>query len=391
MSTGRLSLEAQYELLSRGANAFVYHLVPFLRRCVRFVALPYCYLNVNWELCTRSRIGVWLDFFYIFFVLKYYPDNYSPCRLWEKPRSEWKYYYGSNYDPYQRKRLQRAVQPPEYEILFKDKWITDALCQQAKIPTPPIIGRIRSGDLLLTRIEELFSSNPNLSELIIKPTDGKGGGDVIYCQRYKEGTKYLKGQKEIELEGLVSERDCIVQSFIHQHPSVSRISGSTNTVRIVTLLLEHGEVLVVGAYMRFGTGQSKIDNLSQGGLCVPVDSKRGKLLGTGSDRKSRLYSEHPDSKVTFQDVDVPFWDQVVDLAADVQNYFECYRLLGMDIAISEEGPVLIEINSSYDNVDLEQATGPILRSESVAKAFSQLGLLISRAQKGILDEYGVMR
>ncbi|WP_158223069.1 sugar-transfer associated ATP-grasp domain-containing protein [Halovibrio salipaludis] len=332
---------------------------------------------------------MWLDFLYIFFVLKYYPDNYSPCRLWEKPRSEWKYYYGSNYDPYQRKKLQRVVQPPEYEILFKDKWITDALCQHANIPTPSILGKIKPSEPFQERVDELFNLHQNLSELIIKPVDGKGGGGVVYCQRQDAKIRYLQGQTEIDLKGVLSERNYIVQSFIQQHPAITRISGSTNTVRIVTLLQDNDEVLVIGAYMRFGTGQSKVDNLSQGGLCVPIDPKKGKLRQTGSDRKSRLYFEHPDSKIMFEGVEVPFWENVVDLASDVQRYFECYRLLGMDIAIAEDGPLLIEINSSYDNVDLEQATGPILRSEPVVKAYSQLDLLINRHQRDILDEYGV--
>lgn len=388
MSTDRSSIQQRYEELIHWANTLVYHLIPFLRRCLRFLALPYCYLNVNWDLCTRSRIGVGLDFLYIFFVLKYYPDNYSPCRLWEKPRSEWKYYYGSNYDPYQRKRLRRTVQPPEYEILFKDKWITDALCQHAKFPMPSILGRIKPGEAFQDRIEELFTADENFLELIMKPTDGKGGGGVIYCHRKDGAIQYLQGQVAIDLEGVAAERNYIIQRFIKQHPDLTRISASTNTVRIVTLLKDDGETLIVGAYMRFGTGQSKVDNLSQGGLCVPVDIKLGQLRGMGSDRKSQLFSEHPGSHIVFEDTEVPYWTQVTDLASKVQSYFECYRLLGMDIAIAQDGPVLIEINSSYDNVDLEQATGPILRSKAVAHAYSELGLLINKHQRRILNECG---
>ena len=54
---------------------------------------------VNWDECDRNKILVCYDHLYIFFALKYFPDNYTSCRLWEKPRSEWKYYYGRGYDP----------------------------------------------------------------------------------------------------------------------------------------------------------------------------------------------------------------------------------------------------------------------------------------------------
>ena len=64
---------------------------PIIRRILRFIALPYCYFFlVNWKECTASRLQVLKDLLYIFFKLKYYPDNYSPCRFWEKDRKEWK-------------------------------------------------------------------------------------------------------------------------------------------------------------------------------------------------------------------------------------------------------------------------------------------------------------
>ena len=83
---------------------------PYRRRLVRFLALPYCYLRlVDWRQCRASRVRVLLDLLYIFFRLKYFPGNYSPCRLWEKERRQWVRYYGSGYDAYQRARLQREV------------------------------------------------------------------------------------------------------------------------------------------------------------------------------------------------------------------------------------------------------------------------------------------
>ena len=378
-------LEACYELTQIWAERISYHVNPLKRRCIRFLALPYCYMKINWEICTRSKIGVILDLLYIFFVLKYYPDNYSPCRLWEKPKSEWKFYYGSIYDPYQRKMLQRKVQPRQYEILFEDKWIADALCKQAGIPVPEVLAKIKVGDNIKDVVNSTFYRFGELSRLIIKPVNGKGGGGILYCEQLESGILFMEGQDEINIDDTSAATDYLIQPFISQHPELTRIAASTNTMRLVTMLLDDGSILVVGAYMRFGRGKSKIDNLSQGGLRVAIDRDSGRLVSTGSDRDGRLYTEHPDSKIAFSEISVPFWKDALELAFKAQEYFDFYYLLGMDIAFGEDGPVLIEINARYDNVGLEQALGPILLNEAVVSAFWDYGLLINRKQKHIAE------
>ena len=76
------------------ASAVYTWAVPVVRRIVRFLALPYALVFlVDWRECRRSPFLVAVDFLYIFFWLKDFPDYYAVFRLWEKPRSDWKYYF----------------------------------------------------------------------------------------------------------------------------------------------------------------------------------------------------------------------------------------------------------------------------------------------------------
>lgn len=357
---------------------------PYIRRFFRFLALPYCFSKVNWNECTRKKTRVALDLIYIFFRLKYYPDNYSPCRLWEKPKSEWVYYYGSNYDPYQRRQLRTHVQPSIYEIVFQDKVISEMLCNAKSIATPAIVKVVRQGEYLQHIAQELASRD--LKNLIFKPRSGKGGGGIT-CTQFEDGVvNAIQRGLVVPLEGLKAECDLIVQKFVVQHEDMNRISKSTNTIRAVTIKRMNGEILIVGTYARFGVGSSKVDNLSQGGICVSVDIDSGELAERGFDRMSQIFQEHPTSKVPFAGYQIPRWKEVIALAKKVQSDFDFYPLLGMDIAITEKGPVVIEINSGYDNVDLEQATGPILKKPEVYNAFSEYDLLINKYQKNLYLE-----
>ncbi|SFM70129.1 sugar-transfer associated ATP-grasp domain-containing protein [Marinobacter pelagius] len=377
----KIDLELISDKLKRQTTYGVESAIPYIRRFLRFLALPYCFSKVNWNECTKSKTQVACDFLYIFFQLKYYPDNYSPCRLWEKSRSEWSYYYGSNYDPYQRRQLKKSVQPTVYEIVFRDKVIAEMLCKARNIRTPEIIRILKEGEILEKAVKEF--DEQNMKYLIFKPRSGKGGGGIT-CTQIKDGTvDAIQKGILVPLSGVRAESELIVQEFIIQHRDLSRISKSTNTIRVVTILRKNGDIIIVGTYARFGVGDSKVDNLSQGGICVSVDMDSGKLVETGFDRMSQVFTHHPTSRVPFHGYQIPKWEDVISLAKKVQSAFDFYPLLGMDIAITEEGPAVIEINSGYDNVDLEQATGPILKNPDVYATFKEYDLLINRHQKNL--------
>jgi hypothetical protein len=139
--------------------------------------------------------------------------------------------------------------------------------------------------------------------------------------------------------------------------------------------------MIIGAQIRFGVGDSFVDNISSGGIGVGIDLKTGVLSSTAYDIKSRKYSRHPISSMLFDGFQIPFWQDTLELARKVQLCFTMYRLLGLDIAITPNGPCLIEINDSHDNVGLEQKFGPILANEKVYQEFKTYDLFINRFQR----------
>jgi hypothetical protein len=107
----------------------------------------------------------------------------------------------------------------------------------------------------------------------------------------------------------------------------------------------------------------------------------GTLAEYAYDKKSRRYDKHPTSDYIFKGFQVPYWREVEYLATNVQKTMQYNRIIGQDIAITSSGPVIIELNSEYDNVMFEQACGPILKNKSVLKEFNNYNLLINRYQK----------
>ena len=353
-----------------------------IRRFLRFIYLPYFYVvYMNWSECKLPKLRVIMDFFYIFFKLKYFPDNYSVCRLWEKPREEWIYYYGSVYDAWQRWKLRKEVLPLKYRLIYDDKNICHLLCKANNIPVAISYGVVNRENFK-KMIYKILNKNPNKT-LIAKPIEGRGGKGILIL-RNQNGKIFVTDKNSSKQLVLYKFRGIsVLQEYIVQHKNLSKISKSLNTVRIVTLLAKNNEIIFLGAKMRFGIGESFIDNTSQGGVSLNININEGKLGNIAFDNKAKRYHAHPTSKIVFRGCKIPYWEDVLSLAENVHRSLPYNKLLGQDIGISTEGPVLIELNAEYDNVMFEQTCGPILKNKKVKDEFERYNLLINKCQKKI--------
>ena len=57
------------------------------------------------------------------------------------------------------------------------------------------------------------------------------------------------------------------------------------------------------------------------------------------------YKEHPDSHISFDGVIVTQWPEVRSLVERSMSFLPYYKSVGYDVATTESGPVIIEINT----------------------------------------------
>jgi hypothetical protein len=221
--------------------------------------------------------------------------------------------------------------------------------------------------------------------VIVKPVRGIGGRDVFAVQAGRHGSVVYPGSGEpFPLETLKLADRALIQERVCQHPAMTAIyAEAVNTIRVETLLTRDREVVLLGAAVRFGRSGSRVDNVSAGGIGVGVDKHSGTLMRLGRDFGGRVFESHPDTGVSFEGYPIPHWDQVVGLLARAQGHFPFFRLLGFDVAIGVDGPLIIEVNSIPDNVGLEGSQGPILADPRVVMEFDRYGLLINGPSRAL--------
>jgi putative polysaccharide biosynthesis protein len=168
---------------------------------------------------------------------------------------------------------------------------------------------------------------------------------------------------------------CIVQPRLRNHPAIADLSnGALSTVRLVTIVNERGEFEPIYAVLRMAVGANTVvDNFHAGGIAAKVDMGTG-TLGRATDVGLRpeigWRDRHPDTGAQITGRALPLWDDTRTLAARGHAAFADRLLIGWDIAITADGPVLIEGNSGPD-LDIVQR----VCAEPVGNA--RLGALIA--------------
>ena len=149
-------------------------------------------------------------------------------------------------------------------------------------------------------------------------------------------------------EEAVAKKACL-EELVVQHPAWEALCpGCVNTMRVITGAAK-GQSWLIFAATRVGSGTSVADNFHMGGSAVLIDMETGKLTGNGIDKK---LNEHECSAtgVRYDGYQVPFWEEIKKLCLDAALVNDQIHFVGWDVAVTPNGPLLIEGNrgSGFD-------------------------------------------
>jgi len=177
--------------------------------------------------------------------------------------------------------------------------------------------------------------------LVLKGSRGQVGAEVevIRCSDFNPSGL---------MDHMAENAYDLVEEYVVQHPDIMALSSSgLNTVRVFTQI-HQGEVHFLGARFRISVN-SPVDNMGAGNLAAPVDMDTGLLTGPGvySDITREDQALHPVSGQSITGFCIPYWKEVMELARSAALHAPENRSVGWDIAVTEEGPELIEGNHNW--------------------------------------------
>ncbi len=257
-------------------------------------------------------------------------------------------------------RLQEALNPEDAARLAEDKRNLAGICARNGLPAARQAALLeRAGGLAATASVWAAALEREAPEqLVIKPVDGHRGLGVRVLSRAPEGAAD-RGGRVVTWHALARELaeerwpGFIVQERIRPHPDLERMSGSAvvHTLRMVTLRSPSEPPRLVASRLRIPAGHLPVNSFRagrsgnlvaevrpDGALALPFGPRPG---GFGLDPVPR----HPLSGARLEGLPVPGWEDARALALQAAEAFAPLRTVGLDIAPTDRGPVLVEANA----------------------------------------------
>ncbi len=235
--------------------------------------------------------------------------------------------------------------------LVDDKLETKRLALAAGMAVPELYGVLSTQH----EIDELPRLVDGRDEFVLKPAHGSGGNGILVIAgrrggRYRKASGQLLDADELyhhlsnALSGLYSlggHRDRVMVEYrVRSAPLFDEIS--IQGVPDLRTIVYRGYPVMAMARLPTQASDGKA-NLHQGAVGVGIDLATG--VTQGGVLGNEAVAEHPDTGRPIVGIQVPGWEELLELAA------RCYDItglgyLGVDVVLDRDrGPLILELNA----------------------------------------------
>ncbi len=279
----------------------------------------------------------------------------------------------------------------EQIVLLENKLLFEEFLVKNNIPTPQIFFHnsknrftykedffeIETKNDFFSFLEKVFNEE-KIEHIFCKPIDGIRGENIFVID------KNTHRKIADNLIDLVFSKAFIFQELIKQHEDLGRINySSVNTLRVVTYKNKENKSEILSGFIRIGRNGAIIDNAHIGGIVVSFNKETGKTYAEGIqliDNGGGIFFRHPDTGIIFDNLQIPHYSQVKKIVTQAASLFK-FPLLGWDVAITSNGPVIIEANHDFHLLLSDRMEKGLKRSPTFKKLLEQIQRITIDSEK----------
>jgi hypothetical protein len=262
-------------------------------------------------------------------------------------------------------RLAPHALPGVQHGLIADKILAGLLFDRMGLPVAPIravfsTSRRVPGVRMLTRPEDIarYLAEPGVLPCFGKPAGSSlaiGGASLIELADGGTAIRLGNGQTE-PLERLVKEiarnfpGGYMFQELERPAAALEPLTGPTiGTIRVTTLRLRDGPV-VLYVVLKLPAAGAMIDSLvaAKPNVFALLDPETGRFLRAQDTMRmcTQTAESSPATGASLSGAAVPGLAPALELALEVHRLLPAHGVLGIDIALTDEGPLLNEVNGN---------------------------------------------
>jgi hypothetical protein len=270
---------------------------------------------------------------------------------------------------YLNKRDYKKIKPPNgsFSALIDSKAFLPIIFSRRPELLPDLFSYMKGGAIKFHRgipgvyksIQELIEpALEKYGELIVKPASESGGNGIFKLSRTNFSEKLI----------LLSKGEFILNNCLKNEEFLLKYYPETlNTTRVIFFRnsSNENEILMIG--QRFGNSVSEgVDNVSKGGMACGIDLSDGSFTKAYSYTKPTYrgwFSHHVETQIPIEGAIIPDWKiKLAEIQRIVKNDLDFLEYGGMDLAFTDSGIKIIEINS-FPGPQLMQVIKPALLNQ----------------------------
>lgn len=304
-------------------------------------------------------------------------------------------------------KLNNRLSPKNLTVMrpfVRDKVLYSAMLQQMGIRTTETQAMVskhrRFGSLpTLSTADAVadFLRNTAKYPLFAKPEVGSGsvGSALIQARDADTDTLHLSNGSTIAVSAFANEvledygEGFILQSAVIQHPDLVAMAGqAVGTIRVVTVI-EDDAPRILYTLWKIPAPSAMSDNYWQdGSMLAEIDAGTGALKqcrrGAGPDQE--VIETHPVSGLSFGDFTMPHWDELVRMTTQAHAILPEFGVFGWDIAMTGDGPLIIECNANPHHMLYQLATGNGIYNAAFEPVLDRVAARAQRLLEDIRDK-----
>ncbi len=286
--------------------------------------------------------------------------------------------------------ISNACNDTNWWAVTEDKWLSSCFLRQHDLPVPTTAAVFDRGPRSFPDVPKLetaqdlrsfFDTEPAFP-LFAKPMTGMWSAGAFRINGCNATHVLIEGQDPVTFaelaEKVFGDRSYIIQECLTPHRFFDGLTDAIGTVRSLNLIGKNG-LSVPFAALKLPLQNNVADNFWRpGNLLCQLDCETGTVLTIvdKQDGTRVAYDSLPDSARKLVGEQLPMWSDLRALNEKVALLHGANRYGSTDIALTKDGPVVVEVNTGCAFEIMQMATGKGLLSDEMLAFFRECGARI---------------
>jgi hypothetical protein len=213
----------------------------------------------------------------------------------------------------------------------------------------------------------------------MKPVRGIGSVGAFLITEANDRTINLQDGTSFEyhkfFDNFIAEDAFLLQTVIEGHAFVKKYTPNIATIRMQNTVTDNG-VVTPAAVFKVPSKNNIADNVwREGNLVCNLDVKTGEILSavSGLDLQVQHFTHHPETGEPLVGEVLPFWPEVCEINERAAKLFNPVSYQSQDIALTEDGPLVVEVNVGGAMGILQLASGKGFMTDANKELFRSCG------------------